>query len=154
MNKKQKDYIFNVNWEDRFKNIHKVGLLAQIDDIYYFLMRDRRNAENAYKTGFIGISGFDAGKIYKSQELFDFFKSRVLNKKDMNPCEELAESKGISMIDSFSVEQVSERIAHKYKEAILKAYEIQEKREQLQENSNGNKEVGTTNTQTDGLHSL
>ena len=131
MNNKDRDYIFNINWQDIRKNSYKVGLLAQIDKIFYFIMSSPKNAEFAYKNGFAGIPGFHPDTIYKSQELFDFFKSRISNDKNESPCEELAKTKGRSMTDSFSVEEVSERFSQKYREIILHAYEVQAKTEQL-----------------------
>lgn len=131
MNNTDRDYVFNVHWADKLRNSYKVGLLAQIDKIFYFIMSGPKNAEAAYRKGFVGVPGFQADEIYKSQELFDFFKSRVLEDKSQNPCEELAQSKGISMTDSFSVEEVSEGIAKKYKEAILRAYEVKARSEEL-----------------------
>ena len=132
MNNNNQNYVFNVNWEDRGKHIHKVGMLAQINDIYYFFIRSKEKAMAPYKSGFIGISGFEPEKIYRSPELFDFFKSRILDKKSSKPCEELAETNGKSMVDSFSVEKLSDKIAKQYEEIILQAYEIQQKRKELE----------------------
>lgn len=131
MNNIDRDYVFNVQWTDKYRNSYKVGLLAQIDKMFYFIMSSPKTAEAAYKKGFVGVPGFQAEEVYRSQELFDFFKGRILEDKSENPCEELAQNKGLSMIDSFSVEEVSERIAKKYKEAILRAYEVKVKSEEL-----------------------
>lgn len=132
-----KDYMFYLNWEDNAKNIFKVGYLAQIENEYYLVIRsDERETENnneksVYDRGFIGIPGFRTGEIYKSSELFDFFKNRILHKDSKDPCNELAKSEGKSMIDSFSLEEVSEILAHKQKEILLEAYKKQEQLKQL-----------------------
>lgn len=132
MNKK--DYIFHVKWADRYKNSYRIGLLAQIDDIYYFIIRSQQRAEIAYEKGFVGIPGFKPEEVYRSSEMFDFFKSRILQKPNTNACEELAKTKGISMIDSFSVEEAPERVSKKYAELILKTYDLQAQKLQLKEN--------------------
>lgn len=126
-----KDYIFFLNWEDNMKNIRKVGYLANIDKEFYLLICGKDNAKTAYANGFIGIPGFRPGEVYKSSELFSFFKNRILNKELDNPCEELLENEGKSMIDSFSLEEVPEIIADRQKKALLKAYTIQEKKKKI-----------------------
>jgi len=126
-----RDYIFNLNWEDRYKNSYRVGMLAQIDGAFYFVLKDEeKNETAAHKNGYIGIPGFKVEEMYRSQELFDFFKSRVLGH---NPCEELAKTRGVSMVDSFSVEEIPERMMPKYRKIILEAYELQEKKKKEQE---------------------
>lgn len=129
-----KDYVFHINWDDRYKNSYRVGLLAELDECFYLIIKDGKKAETAYKNGFVGIPGFRSEEVYRSHELFDFFKSRISEgARKKNPSEELAKSKGISMIDSFSVEEAPERMTKKYKEIILKTYELQERKTQLQE---------------------
>ena len=128
----KRDYIFYLNWEDTIKNIRKVGYLANIENEFYLLISGEKNAQTAYANGFIGIPGFRSGEIYKSSELFLFFKNRILNKEIENPCEELLKNEGKSMIDSFSLEEVPEGIAEKKKEALLEAYKIQEEKKKVQ----------------------
>lgn len=129
-----KDYIFHINWDDRYKNSYRIGFLAEIEDYFYLVIKDEKKAERAYKNGFVGIPGLKTEEIYRSKELFDFFKSRISEgARKKNPSEELARSKAISMIDSFSVEEVPERMTKKYKEIILRTYELQSKKTQLQE---------------------
>ena len=82
----------------------------------------------------------NAEEVYKSGELFDFFRNRILESKRKNPCEELAKTGGVSMIDSFSVEEISEKLSPKYKKIILEAYDLQLRKKQMQES----KEIGTT----------
>lgn len=127
-----RDYIFDVKWQDRHKEMYTVAMLAQIDKEYYFISSDSRHLQKAYKSGYVGIPGFKIGEVYKSSKLFDFFINRVLNKDSINPCEELVNTRGISMIDSFSVEEVSEEArVRKNKRNILEAYKIQEKRKNI-----------------------
>lgn len=132
----KKDYIFNLNWEDIKKNSIKVGCLAQVDGEYYFVISNERNAETAYENGFIGIPGFKPGEIYKSQRLFDFFRNRILNKESDDPCAELAGTKGMSRVDSFWLEPVSDVLAARQIETLLQAYEKQEELKKLQELKN------------------
>ena len=96
------------------------------------MISGEENAQTAYANGFIGIPGFRSGEIYKSSELFLFFKNRILNKKIENPCEELLKNEGKSMIDSFSIEEVPEILAQKQKETLLEAYRIQEEKKKVQ----------------------
>lgn len=135
-----KDYVFHINWEDRHKQSYRVGILAQLDEYYYIILKNEENAKAAYKNGFIGIPGFKLEEIYRSQELFDFFKSRILQKNAQRPCEELALTRAKSMVDSYSVEPVSDKAVSKYKEIILKTYELQEKKRQLEESNEGKKD--------------
>ena len=129
-----KDYIFFLNWEDNMKNIRKVGYLANIEKEFYLLISDIANAKTAYDNGFIGIPGFRAGEIYKSSELFSFFKNRILDKESDDPCGELLKNEGKSMVDSFSIEKVPEILAERQKKILLKAYSIQEKKKKIQLN--------------------
>ena len=124
-----KDYIFSINWEDRFKNVHKIGVLAQLDEEFYLIVKDNKKANKAHENGFNGLPGFKAEKVYKSSELFDFFKNRVLRTTDINYCEELSKTGAKSMIDSFSVEEMPEKVIKEKKSKILKAYDLQEKLE-------------------------
>ena len=139
MNKK--DYVFNLNWDDIKKNSIKVGCLAQINEEFYFVISTEKNAETAYQNGFIGIPGFKPGEIYKSQELFDFFKNRVLDKDSADPCEELSETKGISSIDSFSLEPVPDSLLKRQIEILLEAYEKQEELKGLRAKEDGERDA-------------
>lgn len=130
-----RDYVFYLNWDDKDKNTFKVGYLAQIEEEFYFVIRSRekeKTENSAYDKGFIGIPGFRAGEIYKSKELFDFFKNRILNKYSKTPCKELAETKGKSMIDSFYLEEIEE--FEKQKRLLLEAYEKQEESKKNKDN--------------------
>ncbi len=134
MNKEKDNYFFHLNWADNHKNQYRVGLLAQVAQSFYFVIKDEKNAESAYKRGFVGISGFKTNKIYKSDELFDFFKSRILNKSNSNVCEQLIETNGTSMVDSFSLEEINGKLAKKYADVLLSAYSIQQRKEKLRKN--------------------
>jgi len=131
-----KDYIFHINWEDRHKQLYRVGFLAQLDEYFYLIIKDEENAKMAYNNGFIGIPGFKPEEVYRSQELFDFFKNRILQKKGSNPCEELVQTKAKSMIDSYSLEKVQDGVSRKYREILLDAYELQNKKKKMQEEKN------------------
>ena len=131
-----KDYVFHINWEDRHKQSYRVGFLAQLDEYFYLIIKDQENAQIAYNNGFIAIPGFKAEEVYRSQELFDFFKSRILQKTGSNLCEELAETGAKSMIDSYSLEKISDGVARKYKAILLNAYELQEKKKKIQQEKN------------------
>jgi len=136
-----KDYIFYLNWEDNIKNIRKVGYFAHIQESFYLVVSGKENAKTAYENGFIGIPGFKADEIYKSPELFNFFKNRILYKDTNDPCKELIETKGKSMIDSFSVEEVPEIIADRQKQALLEAYKKQEELKKLRSKKVKDKEI-------------
>lgn len=144
-----KDYIFHINWEDRYKHSYRVGILAEIDEVFYLAIKSEKDAVLAYKSGFIGIPGFKTEEVYRSSELFDFFKNRILETSKANASEELARSKAVSMTDSFSVEEISKNVSKKYKRIILEAYELQERKADMQEK---NKEV--KNEQKDSSNSI
>ena len=136
-----KEYIFYLNWEDNIKNTRKVGYLAHIEESFYLLVSGRENAKTAYENGFIGIPGFKSDEIYKSLELFDFFKNRIMHKDSNDPCKELLETEGKSMIDSFSVEEVPEILADRQKQALLEAYKKQEELKELRSKKVEDKEI-------------
>lgn len=147
MNKdNNQDYVFHLNWEDRYKNSFRVGILAQIDSTFYLVVRESKNAETAYSKGFVGIPGIKPGELYTSSELFDFFKSRILDKKSPDPCKELATSGGILMTDSFSVEEINDKLKQKYTRVILKISELSNQKNQpIQKND---KESDVKNSST------
>lgn len=126
-----KDYVFHIKWESRHRDQYRVGFLAQLDDYFYLVIKSEENAKNAYNSGFAPIAGFKPEEIYRSQELFDFFKSRILKKMSSNPCEELERTGAKSMVDSYFLEKVSDKVSNKYKSIILEAYELQEKRKTI-----------------------
>lgn len=120
------DWVFKVNWEDRYENLHEIGVLAEINEEFYLVIKSERNAKKAYEMGFKGIPGFRTDEVYNSKELFDFFQNRVLKTPGVNFCQELEKTGGTSMIDSFSVEKMQQVNAEKYKTKILETYRIQE----------------------------
>lgn len=140
MTKNEEDYFFYINWEDEDDIKYRIGILAQIDKMFYLKMhstgqcvsvKDELNGEKnvtAYDKGCIGLIAFKKDRVYKSDELFDFFKKRLLDKTSNNPCEELKEKKAVSMVDSFSVEEIPEDRREKCKEVILEMYEEQERK--------------------------
>jgi len=137
-----KDYVFHINWEDRHKQSYKVGILAQLDEQFYLVIKDKEKAETAYSRGFIGIPGFRQEEVYRSHELFDFFKNRILQKNDQNPCEELAATKAKSMVDSYWVEKIPDKVTKKYRKIILEAYDLQEKKKMAKEENDLDKALG------------
>lgn len=132
-----RDYIFYLNWEDSISNIRKVGYLANIDKNFYLVISSEKNAQTAYANGFVGIPGFKPDEIYKSEELFDFFKNRISDKDSEDPCKELSKNEGKSMVDSFSLQEVPEILADKQRQVLLETYK---KQEELKRLKNKNKE--------------
>lgn len=122
-----KEYMFYINWKDRNNNSWQVGYLGEIEEEYYLLIKEEKRAPKAYSSGFIGIPGFLEGRVYRSPELFDFFKNRVLDKKSDKPLSELFKTKGVSNIDSFSVEIVPEELVHKKQEDLKLLYQMQQR---------------------------
>ena len=122
-----KEYMFYINWQDRNNINWQVGYLGEIEEEYYLLIKDEKRAPKAYLSGFIGIPGFLQGRVYRSPELFDFFKNRVLAKKSEEPLSELFRTKGVSNIDSFSVEVVPEELVPDKQEELKTAYQIQQR---------------------------
>ena len=53
-----KDYVFHVNWEDRYKQPYRVGILAQIDNIFYLILKNEESAKAAYNSGYDGVPGY------------------------------------------------------------------------------------------------
>ena len=74
------DKYFFINWEDSEKNSYRVGILAEIDNVFYLKTYDKKdnNERDAYSHGYAGLPGFIPGQLYKSQnKLFDFFLNRI-----------------------------------------------------------------------------
>ena len=132
---------FYIIWEDDENNRYKKGVLAQIDKMFYVRMHKRGQSisvednkkETAYDNGCIGITGFKRDRVYKASRLFEFFEKRLLNKSSADLCKELKEKRAVSMVDSFSIEEMPEELRKDCKEVILEMYEMQEK-ERLEEN--------------------
>ena len=131
MENKERDNFFYINWEDSHQRPHRIGLIAQIDNVYYLKMNNKENATSAYNHGCIGIPGFQNDRVYRSEELFDFFKRRILKKESQNVFEELRETQGRSMVDSFFVEEVPERLRGKCKQLVLDLYRNQEEMDKI-----------------------
>ena len=126
MESNEKDYFFYINWEDSEMNKYRIGLLAKIGNYYYLKMKSKKNSSIAYQKGCIGITGFQNERVYKSEELFDFFKNRIFNTQSNNLCEELKITSARTMTDSFWVEEIPEKLSEKFKKVILDMYENQE----------------------------
>lgn len=124
----EKEYVFYLEWEDAEKESFKVGFLAEINKMFYFVISKKQSAELAYNKGFVGIPGFNPGEIYYSSELFDFFERRVLDKKGINPCTELAKTQGRSLVDSFYLEEVPMEKSDQYKKLIIDIVEMQQRK--------------------------
>ena len=150
MTKNDEDYFFYIIWKDDENNKYRIGVLAEIEKMFYLRMHrkgqsvsvDSENKETAYDNGCIGITAFERNKIYRSHELFDFFKKRLLDKDSANPCEELREKGAVSMVDSFSVEEMEEERRGKCKEIILEMFELQEKNKQEENDKKSNLDGG------------
>ena len=121
----EKDYFFFINWEDTAKKSFKIGILAQIDDVYYLKLNNRDIMAQAIEEGCIGIPGFQYDRVYRSEELFDFFKRRILRKDAKNVCEELKSTSGRTMVDSFYLNEVPEISRENCKKIILDMYKNQ-----------------------------
>ena len=130
MNKENHDYFFYIVWEDTEKNAYRIGVLAQIDGQFYLKMNNNNTSTIAANKGCIGIPGFQVDKIYKSSQLFDFFKYRILNKKSNNPCEELLKNTAKSMVDSFYLEEVPNLLKPKCRQIILDMDNLQNRDDQ------------------------
>ena len=129
-----KDYYFYINWEDDKRNLYRIGILARIDDIYYMKTQQigGEKERDASSHGYNGIPGFVNGNLYKSEkELFDFFKERVyLEKNDQTDImEELNKTGGKTLRDSFSLEEMPERLKENCKEVLQQLAQQQDKRD-------------------------
>lgn len=141
---KNRDYTFFINWQDRRGTFHCIGALARIDKNFYIWTRKLEEVKEACKSGYIGFQGFEPGMLLVSTEMFEEIKNRVTLDKRENDviCEELAIKNGISMTDSFSVQEVP--IDHIFKdkdddekektlkEKILEIYKSQRKENDIE----------------------
>ena len=131
------DYYLYIDWEDTQKNIYRVGILARISNTYYMKTYPRKENDerDAYAHGYIGIPGFIPGELYKStNELFDFFQKRISvtdqKKENLDCCQELLQSEGRTLTDSFSVEEIPENYRSKCKEVLLAMDELKQRQKQ------------------------
>lgn len=129
-----KDYYFYINWEDDKKNLYRVGILARIEDIYYMKTQQigAEKERDASSHGYNGIPGFVKGKLYKSErQLFDFFKERIFieQNSDVDIMEELDKTNGRTLRDSFSLEEMPERLKENCKEVLQQMAQQQEKKD-------------------------
>ena len=130
------EYIFYIKYEDR-----TVGYLAYLEENFYLLVSRMEDAQTAYDNGFVGIPGFRSGEIYKTPELFNFFKHRIEDKNSKNIYEELIKYDGTSRIDNFSLEEVAEFLRDKRKDTLLEAYKKQEELRMLESKKENEKTV-------------
>lgn len=133
-NIEMQDYYLYINWEDSQKNIYRVGILAKINDTYYMRTYERKpnDERDAYSHGYIGIPGFIPGELYKStNELFDFFQKRVSAQEQANQnidyYQELLQSEGRTLTDSFSIEKMPESHQKKCKEVLIAMDELKQR---------------------------
>ncbi len=67
-------------WRDRFKIEYKIAKLEKKDDIYYLEIYEEE-LKKATRNGCMGIGNITfLQKVYKSKELFSFFKNRIPSK--------------------------------------------------------------------------
>lgn len=150
-----KDYVFHINWADRHKQPYRVGILAQIDNVFYLILKNEETAKTAYSNGYDGLPGFDSDEVYISEKkLFDFFQRRVLENNPEKQCEELAQTRGISMVDSFSVEQISEKLSERYKKIVLEAYALQVQKNKMHEQENEKQPKNDIETNSEDWHDI
>ncbi len=69
-----------LKWKDINNQIYTIATLYRYED-YYYLMIHKDAMTNAKKKGCTGIGNIDTNEAgYKSKELFNFFKNRILSK--------------------------------------------------------------------------
>lgn len=137
MNNLSDQYLY-INWEDNQKNIYRIGILARISNIYYLKTYVKKSdyERDAYSHGYIGIPGFISGKLYTStNQLFDFFKRRVFvpnsSENSIDFLEKLKETSGISLTDSFSVEEMPEKYRQSCKNILQSLSSLEKEKEDL-----------------------
>lgn len=120
------DKYFFINWEDSEKNSYRVGILAEIDNVFYLKTYDKKdnNERDAYSHGYAGLPGFIPGQLYKSQnKLFDFFLNRIFidrsKDREFDAMEELRKTLGKTLTDSFFIEEVPEIYRERFKDILL-----------------------------------
>lgn len=134
------DYYLYVNWEDNQKNIYRIGILARIANTYYLkLSTPKNNSErDAYCHGYAGIPGFISDRLYTStNQLFDFFKKRVFVPNNMESTtdflEELIKTNGITLTDSFSIEEIPEKYRANWRNILLSFNALEQEKSHLEE---------------------
>lgn len=114
------DYYFNIIWKDGFEKNHNVGILARINNVYYLMGRKIEKDEGTLF--FRGIPPFNDFKLHKSNELFSFFKMKILangGESNEDSCKLLEERLGKNHIDSYSVEKIEdEELQEQFKSLI------------------------------------
>lgn len=133
------DYYLYINWEDNQQNVYRIGVLARISNTYYLKTYAKKSnyERDAYSHGYIGIPGFIPGRLYTStNQLFDFFKRRVFapngTEHSIDFLEELKKTNGISLTDSFSIEEMPEKYRQSCKNILESLSSLEKGKEDSQ----------------------
>lgn len=117
-----KKYIFHIKYRDI-----KIGCLAYVEGNFYLALD--KDSEEA---GVCFIPAFELDEIYKSTELFNFFKNRIDTKNSVDTYEALTQYAGTVGRDNYSLEELPDRLVENKIQTLLEAYEIQEKKRKIQ----------------------
>lgn len=133
------DQYLYINWEDNQQNTYRVGILARISNTYYLKTYVKKSdyERDAYSHGYIGIPGFIPGRLYMStNQLFDFFKRRVFapNSTDnsIDFLEKLKQTNGVTLTDSFSIEEMPEKYRQSCKNILLSLSSLEKEKSDFQ----------------------
>lgn len=127
MENNKEEYIFHIKYRDI-----TIGCLAYAEKNFYLSLTGR-NSENSKQGRVCFIPAFKLDEIYKSPELFDFFKNRIDNKNSDGIYKALTKYAGTAGRDGFSLEEFPERLVENKIQTLLEAYKIQEEKKKVQE---------------------
>ena len=125
-------YILNIYWDDTDTIPHSIGVLAQDVEDYYIAFNENIVVKSEDGSEYKLVPGFNPKEIYKSNQIFDFIKRRLSDKKSKTPLMELRETQGRSMVDSvYLSDDIPSRVKALKISALERAYEQQERLKEI-----------------------
>lgn len=91
-----------LKWKDVNKKVYTIATLYRHEG-YYYLMIQKEEMEKAKNNGCSGIGNINTNEAgYKSKELFDFFKNRIVS-KDNEAIDEILKEYGLTKYDEMKL---------------------------------------------------
>lgn len=91
-----------LKWKDIDSKVYTIATLYKYED-YYYLMIDKEEMIKAKEKGCTGIGSINTNEAgYKSKELFNFFKNRIIS-KDNESIDEFLKEYGLTEYDEMKL---------------------------------------------------
>lgn len=116
------DDYFLVKWKENI-----IGILARVNGIYYTQFHAKHLQDEALGEEIIKQTSFQADKLYKNDELFDFFEKRLRIEPNEDVFDRIRKTGAKRPTDNFWLQEMNEKQKKAFKKTLKKATEKQEK---------------------------